>query len=297
MGKHGKKQNIAASLILSNLVLVACTVAFLGTVIFLYQKKIQNVTLAENRFLTTEWHLLQELKAQTDQQLRDKDLEISRLRSEYRKLKQEERTPDRMLELEAELKKAEAERAAILSSRLSAIVTPPPVTPSAITPSVATGLSLRDPDTQRTSVAALDTAAPAKPVTELLGQRIQELEIQVAAQKLRTETAEKKLKDYIQDTERRRNAATSADSMIELLEQKKKELEQEPPPKIEDIKTRSLLRAIVSSPAIRQEYPDLLESLDRYFEVYGRQEWITGKKDAYQFTIDSLKTLESKKQD
>ncbi len=81
--------------------------------------------------------------------------------------------------------------------------------------------------------------------------------------------------------------------ILDLVEQKKADIAREPPPKIEDIKTRSLLRAIVSSPEIRNEYPGLLEDLDRYFTVYGRQEWLTGQKDAFRFMAETIKALEA----
>jgi len=60
-----------------------------------------------------------------------------------------------------------------------------------------------------------------------------------------------------------------------------------------DIKTRSLVRAIVSSSAVSATYPDLLQSLDHYFEVYGQQERLRGQLDAYAAIMESVKAMES----
>lgn len=306
-------------LLLSYTILAVCTVVLFGVAARVYQKTIQDVTLTSNRFLTTEWHLLQELKVKTDRQLRDKDIEISRLRAEYLDLKKREFPPDALYEIETKLRKAEEERAVILSLRL-ATVSPSPASPaaSALDPSA---LSLTSPgnyvfpgfagDEFGTGVrgdgakgddnaysAGTDISAP---ITELLGKRIQTLEAEVAVWRMRAELAERQGEGYA-------NAPTSTASMpaqipvipddsarmiLDLVEQKKADIAREPPPKIEDIKTRSLLRAIVSSPEIRNEYPGLLEDLDRYFTVYGRQEWLTGQKDAFGFMAETIKALEA----
>lgn len=61
---------------------------------------------------------------------------------------------------------------------------------------------------------------------------------------------------------------------------------------LEDIKTRSLLRAIVRTPAIRSEYPSLAAALDRYFELYGAAERRKGEAVAYDEAIAAMKALQ-----
>jgi hypothetical protein len=63
---------------------------------------------------------------------------------------------------------------------------------------------------------------------------------------------------------------------------------------IADLKTRALLRAIVRTPAIRAEYPELLESLDRYLALAGREEYLRGKRAAYDELIGNLEALKAK---
>lgn len=319
-------------LFLSYTILIVCTVALFGVAARVYQKTIHDVTLTSNRFLTTEWHLLQELKAKTDRQLRDKDIEISRLRAEYLDLKKREFPPDALYEIETKLRKAEEERAIILSLRLSTVA------PAATIPAAgnSSALSLTDAGNlvfpgfagdefgtglrgdgagmggdraEGDDIAYSPGTDISAPITELLGKRIQTLEAEVAVHRLRADMAEKQIESYAQaaasgqpgtptpqQAAGGQGASTNTVRMVlDLLEQKKAEIAREPPPKIEDIKTRSLLRAIVSSPEIRNEYPGLLEALDRYFTVYGRQEWLTGQKDAYGFMVESIRALESAK--
>ena len=311
-----RKRNIEAFLLLSNFILVLGTVIILGTAFYLYQRKIQTVTLTDNRFLTTEWHLLQELKANTDRQLQEKDQEIARLHEEYDRLKKMEQSPARLLELETELHKAETERAAILTSRITATPQPEPTASksnSTARTATAVGPTVVGPTVVGQTSAAASAAVPpgqaitppdsalaglgqsAKPLAELLGERIAALESQSANYRMRAEIAEKNLEAYIKNNSRAKSdtpaVSPAAATLLAVLEQKKNDLADEPALKIEHIKTRALLRAIVSSPAIRKEYPELLNGLDSLFLDYARQEWLRGQKDAVAYTIESLKTL------
>ncbi|MBP7495088.1 MAG: hypothetical protein KA771_06305, partial [Spirochaetales bacterium] len=80
---------------------------------------------------------------------------------------------------------------------------------------------------------------------------------------------------------------------IEQIEKKLKELQEEPSPRMETIQTRALLRAIVSTPLIRSTYPDLLESVDKAFEEYGRYEYRKGEREAYLSLLAFLRSLEA----
>ena len=80
---------------------------------------------------------------------------------------------------------------------------------------------------------------------------------------------------------------------IEQIEKRLKELQEEPSPSMETIQTRALLRAIVSTPLIRSTYPDLLKSVDKAFEEYGRYEYTKGEREAYLSFLAFLRSLEA----
>ena len=266
-----KKANAEAYLLLSNTVLVACAAAVLGAAVYFHRRGIETTTLDDNRFLTTEWHLLQELKAQTDEMLREKDHEISRLRAQYRESKDRALSPGLLEELEAELKRAEEERAAILSSRLAA-------RPQAFAPSSA-GDRSAEPSAQTPARTA------STPLSALLAETAS---ASVQGTTPSSAVAAPPGGDAPVGTA---TASEAYDKLTRLLELKIGEIDSEPPPKIESIRTRTLIRALVNSPSIRSEYPDLLEALDRSFEDYGRQEWLKGQKAAYVFATEAIKGL------
>jgi hypothetical protein len=62
---------------------------------------------------------------------------------------------------------------------------------------------------------------------------------------------------------------------------------------METIQTRALLRAIVSTPLIRSTYPDLLESVDKAFEEYGKHAYTKGEQEAYNSLLAFLRSLEA----
>lgn len=265
-----KKPNADAYLLLSNTFIIACASIVLAVAFYIHQRDIGLATLDDNRFITTEWHLLQELKAQTDQLLRDKDSEIARLRANYHDSLSQDLSPSVLHEIETELKRAEEERAAILASRLSA-------RPPTFVPATA--------GTHATESENPTHVAPT-PLSVLIAES--------AAESLATEPQSSQSavrSDSASATGERASSAEAFQKLTRLLNRKVGEIDAEPPPKIESIRTRSLLRALVSSPSIRAEYPELLDALDRSFEDYGRQEWLKGQKAAYVFTIETIKDL------
>ncbi len=268
-----KKPNADAYLLLSNTFIIACASIVLAVAFYIHQRDIGLATLDDNRFITTEWHLLQELKAQTDQLLRDKDSEIARLRANYHDSLSQDLSPSVLHEIETELKRAEEERAAILASRLSA-------RPPTFVPATA---GTHATENGKSSVPAY--TAPT-PLSVLIAES--------AAESLATEPQSSQSavrSDSASATGERASSAEAFQKLTRLLNRKVGEIDAEPPPKIESIRTRSLLRALVSSPSIRAEYPELLDALDRSFEDYGRQEWLKGQKAAYVFTIETIKDL------
>ncbi|HAE20962.1 MAG TPA: hypothetical protein DCG47_01380, partial [Spirochaetaceae bacterium] len=58
-----------------------------------------------------------------------------------------------------------------------------------------------------------------------------------------------------------------------------------------DLNAKALMRALASAPEARAQYPELLASIDRYFDEYGRLERARGRAEAYAeaaLTLDSL---------
>jgi hypothetical protein len=305
------QRNVSPLYIINAGLFLALAVALI-VAIYQYKIKVETITMSDNRHLTTEWHLLQELKARTDRELREKDLEISRLRLEYENLATDDFSAAMLRELEAELARAEKEREAILSQRLLA-TSPVSAGTRGAKESTATAGNRAQEMTAIGPATGLATK-PDDPVftgdgttalSRLLGERITTLEAQSAAYRLRAETAEKKLAQaetrlatQSASVKAETNAATDADAgsgevdmLMTLIEQRKDNLRTEASPSLEDLKTRSLLRAIISTPAIKAEYPGLLEAMDRSFAAYGRQEWVAGQKNAYAFMLESLETL------
>ncbi len=316
---------------LTNVVLVVCTIALAWIAISLFQKQVDTITLRETRFLTVEWNLLKEFKVQMDKLLLEKDREINTLRQQYRDLKQQGYSGELLKELDILLKKAESDREAILSSRITGV---------SVSGTVKTLHSKDAAKTTPTQTDTLDAKTPALPpfqegttTVELLGQKIQSLELQVKIlEALQTENEKKiqesstKILEATREIERYKAenqtlratlsavqstipappAASAsekpadpgfADETIELLEQKIRDLDKKPPPKLEDLRALALVRAILSTPSIRSTYPDLTESFDRSFNSYGHQERIKGQKEAYQAMLEYLRSTGRKHKD
>jgi len=84
--------------------------------------------------------------------------------------------------------------------------------------------------------------------------------------------------------------AQERSEILRILEEQRALLDAAAPPLgLADVKTRTLLRAIVRSPAIRSEYPTLVDDLDRYFALYGATERLKGKKAAYDEAIGTVR--------
>ena len=69
-----------AFFILPNILLLLLAFVAILAARHLYNERIHALSLKENRFITTEWYLLQTLVNQTEQELREKDREIEALR-------------------------------------------------------------------------------------------------------------------------------------------------------------------------------------------------------------------------
>jgi hypothetical protein len=294
-----------------NLAIVLGAALFLAAQDGAYRSRIRAETLRDSKFLTTEWRLMRELKERTDRELRDKDREIAELRLRYRSFKDAGSSAELLASIEKEMRRAEAEREAILAARLKAVADPPAVpanAPSAPPP----GESTQPP---RASLAALGIAgAPETAVSEILRRRIAGLEAALATSRAGESAIERELEELrrggsqpaaiqaaaapappagqpaaaagggeaealaaaiLDSLARQRDALADPDSVLGLS----------------DLKTRALLRAIVRTPAIRAEYPDLLEALDRYLSLSGRAEYLRGKREAYGELVATVEKL------
>lgn len=262
-------------LILSNILLLLITVVFLWVTFSYYQSRIQAVTLDENRYLTAEWQLLGELKAQTDKQLSEKEREIAELQRKYAELLRQNASDEELEQVQSQLKKARAEKDVILSQR------------------VQTGQKAEGVNTafDVSSVSAL-LEAEIKKLNQELEQSKDRLE-SLRAELIHAETehsqAVQNYSNEIQALSSELNRyRTTHSSVVEELQQKSAILDRLRTPDIEEINTRVLLKAIVSSPTVRSEYPQLQAELDRYFQVLANQHILEGREAAYREAIELL---------
>jgi hypothetical protein len=289
LGKRPREtKRVDLPLIALNIFLIALTAAALLYSDFHFRKSAQAATLSDNRFLNTDWSLMKTLKEHTDQLLQDKDREISELRQRYLALQRQSSSAELLAAAEAELQRAEAERKAILSARFKTSSASPGQQENVLLPAPA-GMS--------------PSRVAESGVSELLRQQILKLEKEVSSGRQGTEALEQEIGELRARLSASQGGAGqgtyaapgSVDSVLSLLEQDRASLSgEEPAFGLADIKTRSLLRAIVRTPAIRSQYPDLVESLDRYFELYGMAERLKGKREAYDEITDSVRTLKAR---
>ncbi len=259
-------QNRGSFLLAINALIVMCMLSLVMVAMYMYARDVRMVVEHTNRYVTTEWHLFQELKAQTDRKLYQKDLEISQLRAEYMRLLGDQVTGDEIRQIEIELKKAEQERADILAQRLA------PET-----------YYHEEEGTSDANVGERYLVTDTSQLREALGDRIRELEEQLDLYRTLSETSQPSLTALSAEDILKR------EEVLRQVENKMAELSRLPPARLESIRTRSFLRALVSSPEKRNEYPNLLDELDRTFDDFGRQEWVKGQLDAYRFVSDILK--------
>lgn len=281
--------------ILSNLVLAVLTAGLLVAAVYRYRSRIEEISLSESRYLTTEWRLLQELKAQTDQKLLEKDQEISELNERYLRLIKDNASSSELQQIQARLQQAQSERDEILSRRAEA------ETVAAAVPEQSAWMKELLPSENESAV------------TKLLQKRIEANEAELERRLMHIAELEKALFDLEAASEaaRRENALTQAESaerlgrLTETLERKiseanaaladleRREQESYGPehPRIEDLNTWALVRALAGSPEIRTEYPNLLDSLDRYLDTYGSLERTEGRREAYSSAAATVRGL------
>jgi len=300
------------------------------------RKQAETATLTDNRFLTTEWRLMRELKAKTDQELRDKDREIDALRLQYLRLKGEGSSAELLADIEAAMARAESERKAILASRTNPEVPPPPAAALPAGPSQGSG----GPAGPAVAPGGGGTAAgasagiPPNPASdsalaELLRRRIVSLEEALRKSQAGSAAIERELEALRLDAARQAvvgaspavpalaSAAPAApaaapgpaipsaqaapwnegDAVAAILSGLESERAGLADPEtvlgLSDLKTRSIMRAIVRSPAIRSQYPDLFEALDRYLELVEKVGYLKGKQEALDEVMQTIEGLQA----
>jgi len=345
-GTRKPRGKFDAALLALDLALVAGVALLLWGFDLGLRKRAETATLKDNRFLTTEWRLMRELKARTDQELRDKDREIDALRLQYLRGKGSGSSADLLAEIEAAMARAESERAAILASRtnpeaggLPAASALPSLQPASATPA-----------TTATTATTATPAAPAKgeggaagapggdavaeamtspgsdnALAELLRRRIVSLEDALRRSQAGSAAIERELAALRLDAARQASGVPSASSasatalaaplqspgptipsaqaapwdaadavaaILSALESERAGLaDPETVLGLSDLKTRSIMRAIVRSPAIRSQYPDLFEALDRYLELVEKVGYLKGKQEALDEAMTEIRSL------
>lgn len=277
--------------IVSNLILFVFTAGVLWAAVAQYQERIREATLAENRFLTTEWQLLQEMKRETDQRLAEKDREIAALRREYERMRRGDQSQSDLSEIEARLRQAREERDRILSRLMEGpLDLSPPADQDARGEESVTAGQESPTGSEPPLWSTLSSATAGRSVIDdIVQRRIAALNDELEALQREQERTRREYEAVLEQTVRRsedsaerlNRAREAAAAAREELERRRREIEAGGHPSVDDLNTRALLRALVTVPAIRAEYPNLLESLDRYFEVYGLQKRLEGRREAY----------------
>ena len=80
------------------------------------------------------------------------------------------------------------------------------------------------------------------------------------------------------------------------IQQRLQKLESESETAVDGLVAYQLVRALLSDPAIRSQYPELLTDLDAYIEEMSRQEQERGMRQGYTEIIELLKTLSGEPQ-
>ena len=276
--------------------LVLFIVAFTAFALFsrLYQTRMEAISGEENRFVTMEWELLQELKRQTDLKLLEKDREIADLRRQYRQLIQQNASEKTLRELELRITIADSERETIIANDPA----PGDETSPVASFFTGTGSSSADPVSLTTLMAArIETLTAQLRERHVYARTLQE---QVLSAGMQPETIvpgeekewqerDRRLADYEQTlTDAKRLLAATRQRLGEILDENR-DTAKKP---VEQLETWILLRAIASSPAIRSEYPDLAGSMNDYLESFAKKERAAARAEAYRESLEALDHLE-----
>jgi hypothetical protein len=291
--EHAPQNSLDVFLIVSNGALVVFAAGFIWFTSVFYREKGAEISLRESRFVTTEWSLMQTLKANTDRQLMDKEQEILALRRRYLQLVQNPESSQGLSILRSQLQKAEEERRDILSLSLKV-----PASPTA---------SEEENPPSPAEPAAIQQSTPAGSASTIFQSRIMVLESQLADERALSLALSTALDTISKDRDLAirtfraeldtRNAAierlsTAGKSALETLSAGSQDIAVQRQALGLDLNTKVLLRAIASSPEIRAYYPDLLDSLDHYLEQLALMERLRGQAETYAAVTKALEPLQ-----
>lgn len=258
-----------------------------------YRTQLDLISSQENRFVTMEWELLQELKRQTDIQLLEKDREIADLRRQYRILMTQNASKQALQELELRISIAGSERDSIASRD------PLPVGSATEKISFFTGKKdiISDP-VQLTSLLAarIETLAAQLRERQVYARTLQEQlsaagmtpETLIPGEEKQWQERERQAAAYRDLVSKSKKTFSSVQNDLELLLADEIARSRKP---VDNLESWVLLRAIATSPAIRSEYPDLAVSMNRYLESFAEKEKATGRTEAYTQALDTLEPL------
>lgn len=301
----GEGRSDYSILVLDAAVLALAAAIMLGTGAA-YARRTRDDTLGSTSFLTTEWRLLQELKASTDQALADKDRQLSDLRARYRSLAAQGASARDLASLGAAIAEAEAGRAALLSVRLKAYDDAPASAPAAIAAVPAAPAAASAP-----VASVMSSPSPG----ELVRRKVDGLEAALDESEERAAAAERELaalhaawalefasRDEATAPASSTPAAPAAPvpsgpppSLAGIAAERERLAAAGSPIGIPELKTRAVLRAIVRSPAIRADYPELLDALDRYLTLVGEDAFTRGRLSAYDEILGLFATTDPAK--
>jgi DNA repair exonuclease SbcCD ATPase subunit len=274
-----------------NLALVWGAAGLVGGMVAWFHVRMAAVSLTENRFITMEWSLLQQLKLQTDTQLLQKDQEIADLRRQYLRLAEANSSPSELKELETRLQEVDDAREKIASQGASS-AGGSAATPQIVLPEVSPLVDpAKLPELLMAHINTLQAQLDERRLyAQMLEQQLatsnnvqtpQPAAADAAAEIKRAEELQRKLAEA-------KTAVAAARSQVEKAKQ---EINVAGTLSIENLNTWTLLRALVSSPEIRVKYPDLLKSMDQYFQAYGNQQRQKGNLEAYSAALQTLDAL------
>lgn len=141
-----------------NVTLFVATATIIVGGVFYYQRASRMAVAFENRFITIEWRLLSQLKAETDRRLEAKDREIAFLRQQYQELVAGGGGDAERAEVNQAIEQAYAEREDLLVTRISA---PMLLTNGSI--QAERGVGAQGPTRDGGEIGAGDASAPTLP--------------------------------------------------------------------------------------------------------------------------------------
>jgi hypothetical protein len=270
------QRNGAALPIITNSILLLCTAGVLWWAITTYQEQVRTATLEESRFVTMEWNLLQQLKAQTDRQLSEKDQEIADLRRRYQEALRTDSDTEERNALQAQLAQAEEERRSIVSQRLE--------TTDARTEADEADAS--DAPDRSDALPNLDALVSnnATPLVEALRTQMTALRAQLAERDVRIDNLQDEIEQLQSVLSTPPNTSSVRPTVIATVQG-----DRHPPPPLDTVEllnTRALIKAILSTPEVRSEYPDLTQRMDRYTESVETR----ARQDSREQTLESAAT-------